>query len=58
MSIVFIPETFIGTDKKTNEKREYFVIKIGLQKDGHIVRKSQPLLWLTKEQYEDYTSKN
>lgn len=52
MSIVFIPETF-HSDK--NDK-DYFVIRIGLQKDGIIIRKSSPILWLTKEQYEDYTA--
>ena len=53
MSIVFIPEEVVS--KKEN--KTYYMICIGLQKDGKIIRKSKAILWLSKEEYEDYTKK-
>lgn len=51
MSIVFVPEKF-HSEKKN---QDFYVVKIAYAKDGIVLRKSQPILWLTAEQYEDFT---
>lgn len=56
MSIVFVTEKFEGKSRKTGEMKTFYVIKLGLQKDGVILTKSQPVLWLTQEQYDEYNS--
>ena len=49
MKIVFIKETF-HSDK---QQKDFYIIRYALvDKEKHILAKSQPLLWLTKEQYE------
>lgn len=53
MSIVFVPEKF----HSEKQNKDFFVIRVALQKDGVILKKSGPILWLTEEQYEDYTKK-
>lgn len=52
MKIVYIPEVI--DSKKQNKK--FYVIRLCLMKDTEIIVKSQPLLWLSEEQYLQYTS--
>lgn len=39
---------------KKNE--DFYVVRLALIEKGEILRKSQPLLWITKEQYEKLSS--
>ena len=39
---------------KKNE--DFYVVRLALVEKGEILRKSQPLLWITKEQYEKLSS--
>lgn len=37
----------------SNKKNEdFYVVRLALTDNGEILRKSQPILWITKEQYE------
>ena len=56
MKLVYVTESFRGKSKKTGEEQDYFVIKIGLSDNGVIVAKSQPIIWLTKEQFDKYNN--
>ena len=41
----------------SNKKNEdYYVVRLALTEKGEILRKSQPILWITKEQYEKLSS--
>lgn len=40
--------------QKKNE--DFYVVRLALTEDGKILKKSQPLLWITKEQYEKLSS--
>lgn len=40
---------------KKNE--DFYVVRLALIEKGEILRKSQPILWITKEQYETLSSK-
>lgn len=39
---------------KRNE--DFYVVRLALTENGEILRKSQPILWITKEQYEKLSS--
>lgn len=39
---------------KKNE--DFYVVRLALVEKGEILRKSQPILWITKEQYEKLSS--
>lgn len=39
---------------KRNE--DFYVVRLALIEKGEILRKSQPILWITKEQYEKLSS--
>ena len=54
----FMFDTFRGKVKKTGEEKDFYVVRLGLYKDGILVKKSEPLLWLSEEQYKDYISLN
>lgn len=54
MKLIYIKESFEGVSKKTQIKQTYYVIKLALEDNGVIIAKSQPLLWLTKEQFDKY----
>ena len=56
MKVSFIYDSFVGESKKTKEITTFYVVRLALQKDNETLRKSQPLLWLTKEQYEELIS--
>lgn len=41
----------------SNKKNEdFYVVRLALTEKGEILRKSQPILWITKEQYEKLSS--
>lgn len=41
----------------SNKKNiDYYVVRLALTEKGEILKKSQPLLWITKEQYEKLSS--
>lgn len=41
----------------SNKKNEdFYVVRLALTDNGEILRKSQPILWITKEQYEKLSS--
>lgn len=41
----------------TKKDQDFYVVRIALvDKDNTILRKSQPLLWITKEQFEKLSS--
>lgn len=50
----FMVDTFHGTSKKTKEEKDFFVVRLALYKDNTLIRKGEPLIWLTEEQYKDY----
>lgn len=52
MLVTFVYDTFKGVSKKTNKEEDFFVVRLGLIENGNVIRKSQPLIWLTKEQYD------
>lgn len=52
MKIDFIYEVLHSNKKNT----DYFVCRLALFEDGKVVKKSNPILWLTKEQYDRLTS--
>lgn len=53
MKFVYIYETFKGVSKKTNLEQDYYVVKLALvDENKKVLRTSQPLIWLTKEQYD------
>ena len=57
MKFVYIYESFNGTSKKTGEKKTYYVVKLALTDDKNtILQKSQPIIWLTEEQYNSLIS--
>lgn len=53
MKYVYIKESFEGVSKKTQIKQTYYVIKLALCDNDVIIAKSQPILWLTKEQFDN-----
>lgn len=52
MNIVFVPEKFTST----KHNKDFYIIRICLKKGTDILAKSQPVLWLTEEQYNEFTS--
>lgn len=56
MIVTFIYDTFKGVSKKTQKEEDFYVVRLGLLENGNVIRKSQPLLWLTKEQYDNLVS--
>lgn len=40
----------------TKKNEDFYVVRLALIEKGEILRKSQPLLWITKEQYEKLSS--
>lgn len=53
MKVDFILDTFHGKSKKTNEEKDFYVVRFALLDDNKKpLKKSEPLLWLTKEQFE------
>lgn len=52
MKVTFIYE--ILHSSKKNE--DFYVVRLALVDKGETIRKSQPLIWLTKEQYDTLTS--
>ena len=41
----------------SNKKNEdFYIVRLALTENGEILRKSQPILWITKEQYEKLSS--
>ena len=41
----------------SNKKNEdFYVVRLALVENGVILNKSQPILWITKEQYEKLSS--
>lgn len=54
MKLVYIKDSFEGVSKKTQIKQTYYVIRAALIENDVIVAKSQPILWLTKEQFDKY----
>lgn len=54
MSIKFFPD-IIHSNKKNED---FYVIRVGLFDGETLVKKSEPILWLTKEMYDKFlTSK-
>lgn len=52
MIVTFVYDTFKGIRKKTNQEEDFYVVRLGLVENGKVIRKSEPLIWLTKEQYD------
>lgn len=50
MKLVYIKE--ILHSKKNN--LDYYIVRIALSENGVIIAKSNPILWLTKEQFDKY----
>lgn len=48
MNIKLVKDTFSNKD---NSKTFYVVRYVLMDKDNNIVRKGDPIIWLTKEQY-------
>lgn len=40
----------------TKKNEDFYVVRLALVEKGEILRKSQPILWITKEQYEKLSS--
>ena len=40
----------------TKRNEDFYVVRLALIEKGEILRKSQPILWITKEQYEKLSS--
>lgn len=38
------------------KEQDFYVVRLALIEKGEILRKSQPILWVTKEQYEKLSS--
>ena len=51
--VSFVAESFHSTKKD----KDFYVIRPCLSKDGKVVLKGSPIIWLTKELYDEYTSK-
>ena len=56
MKVTFVYDYFTGISKKTNKKEDYYVVRLAVVENGNIIRKSKPLIWLTKEQYDVLSS--
>lgn len=50
MKLVYIKE-ILHSNKKN---QDYYVLKLALEENGVIIAKSQPVIWLTKEQFDKY----
>jgi len=40
----------------SKKNQDFYVVRLALIEKGEILRKSQPILWITKEQYEKLSS--
>lgn len=57
MKLDFVLDTFRGVSKKTNETKDFYVVRFALlDNDKKPLKKSEPILWLTKEQFEQLKS--
>lgn len=56
MRVDLVYDTFTGISKKTNQKTDFYVVRLALLENDNIIRKSDPLIWLTKEQYDKLKS--
>lgn len=52
MKVTFIYEILHSSKKN----QDFYVVRMALVDKGETLRKSDPLLWITKEQYEELTS--
>jgi hypothetical protein len=53
----FILDTFRGVSKKTKVEKDFYVVRFALlDNDKKTIKKSEPILWLTKEQYDTLKS--
>lgn len=52
MKIDFIYDTLHSSKKNA----DYYIIRLALFENGKVVKKSQPIIWITKEQYDSLTS--
>lgn len=52
MKVSFVYEV-IHSNKKN---QDFYVVRLAVLENGEVVRKSEPLIWLTKEQYEKLSS--
>lgn len=53
----FVKITYTFEILHSNKKNEdFYVVRLALTENGLILRKSQPILWITKEQYEKLSS--
>lgn len=55
MKVIFTYEILHSSKKN----QDFYVVRLALvDNKGEALRKSQPLIWLTKEQYQSLTSSN
>ena len=52
MKVTFVYE-ILHSNKKN---QDFYVVRLGIVENGEVIRKSEPLVWLTKEQYEKLSS--
>lgn len=52
MKVSYVYEILHSNKKNT----DFYVVRLALFENGEVVRKSEPLIWLTKEQYDKLTS--
>lgn len=52
MKVSFIYE-ILHSNKKN---MDFYVVRLAVSENGEVIRKSEPLIWLTKEQYEKLSS--
>lgn len=52
MKVTFIYEILHSNKKNT----DFYVVRLALKDGDEIVRKSEPLIWITEEQYKNLTS--
>lgn len=50
MKVVYIKE-ILHSDKKN---KDYYVIRYALYENDVLIAKSEPIFWLTKEQFENF----
>ena len=54
MKLTYIYDSFTGKSKKTGDIQTYYVVRLALvNSDNSVLRKSEPLIWLTKEQFDE-----
>ena len=51
-SLKYLAETVHSNTRN----KDYYFIRICLYKDDVLIVKGSPIVWLTKEQYDEYTS--